>query len=192
MFLSTTQDDLLSQLAILRNGYYENKNGTQTKAKLFFLGENVCTLAEVYFRFDKNNKMYLGCVFVKSPEFVHGLKTKLSFIRHTEYIFNEEKVIELCAAFGHELKPKPDTMPFNDYIGHVYRRVKTFIGKELKVAIRYEKERKTDDFGDSVMRQVYYDRQDEVWFWRMKIDMFYGINEQKEVDWLKISSIFAE
>jgi hypothetical protein len=191
-FLKQEHRDLLYAMSVLQTGTYTNKNGTQSKGKLFFIGENECTLSNAYYKLDKNNKAYIECVFTRKPEFVDGLKTKISFVRHSEFIFDYNRAKELCAAFGKELKEQRHDEDFNSYFRRVYKGVDTFIGRQLKVSVLYSKELKTDDYGEAVMRNVYYDRQDEVWFWRMKIDMFYNTNETMRFDYWKQSAIFAE
>ena len=191
-FLSTKQKDLLFAMSVLQTGAYTNKNGTVSKGKLFLMGENVCTLSEAYYKLDKNKKAYLECVFTRRPEFVEGLKTKIGFVRHSEFIFDYERAKELCAAFGKELKPQRPHEDFNAYFRRVCKGVDTFVGRQLKVSVSYSKELKTDEYGDTVLRNVYYDRQDEVWFWRMSIDMFYSTKDTFYFDYWKQSAIFVE
>lgn len=187
MFLNNEEIELLTEMSILRTGYHIH-NGKQTKGKLFLLGENECTLTGASYRLDKNGKAFIECIFKRNPCFVDGLKTKIAFVPHSLFVFDYDQANELCKAFGTPLKPQPDTEQFNDYFRRVCKGVNTFVSKKVKVAVSYSKHRRTDEYGEGVMKQIYYDREDEVWDWR--VNMLFNIDEK--FDWWEVSRIFVE
>jgi len=189
MFLNTEQEQLLSTMSnIVTQTYY--KNGKKYTAKMILLGENIVKLESCVYNISKIGSAFLMLSFTRKPTDIIGYKTKILFAPHTEVIFNYERAKELCKAFEWDLKEKPSEMPFNDYFKHVYRRVNTFIGRELKVSVSYYKELRKDEYGFNAQEIVYYDLTKDIIDWRAKV-VFYNINEQIYLDWCDISSNFV-
>jgi len=175
-FLSQEQLDILSELSQLHNGVCDGKKG-----KLWLIGLNDCTITDVHLKRSKIGTNFITVEFKRKPCFVHGVKTKLYFVPHTEYYFEAPPFIPLF----HELKPKPEDMPTNDYLFHVARRVKTFIGNELKVVVAICKELRKDEFGFNESRNFL--KQEDVYDSRMKIISYH--KEEVEVDYEMLYNI---
>ena len=189
--LTENQNQLLNVMAVLRGESYE-KNGKRVSGKMFLLGENLCSLSEVRFRAARNGSVFIEVTFTRKPASIAGYSSKIIFAPFMEFIFDYDRARDLCAAFNWELKPQPSDMPFNVYFKHVAARIRTFIGQELKVAVSYYKETRTDKDGNDVMYQRYFDKKEAVSDWRQKIDAFYEKNACVVTDWKEISRIFAE
>lgn len=190
MFLEQEEKDILKELSILRVGYYTNSRGNRSTGKLWLLGENECVLSGVNLGYGKNGMSYIVAELKRKSENVLDLKTPVSFIVHEEYLF-ENRLKEFCSAFEHDLKPRPRDMEINTYIRHVFNRLKLFVGQRLKVAVSLYNEPQMDGYGSNVMRNKYYDRQEQVKYWRMNL-VFYNINETKDLDYWKIYRKFVE
>ena len=184
-FLSHTELTILSELAALRNGWYTNSNGNKSKGKLWIIGENECTISGCELKQSKFNDNYITVEFKRAPLWIDGLKTKVSFIPHTEFYFNEKGLIELCAACGHTLGERPPEMNLNTYLSHVYRRVNTFIGTKIKVVISSRKEAATDTYGETKMKNLI----DELVFYKMKIESYHHVKEHIKIDYEKLAQV---
>lgn len=187
MFLNYEQSDLLTEMSVLRTGYYTNSNGNTSQGKLWLLGYNNCQLSACELRTAKTGVHYIVIELKRKPVNVDGLKTKVSFVPHTDILFTKD-LKNFLAGFDHVLKPKPPDMDENTYIRHVKNRVDTLIGQEIKVVVTYSYEPRRDKYGYQIERNKYYDETYKVFDWRMNV--FYNIN--RDLDWRKISSIFTE
>jgi len=176
MFLAQEQLGILSELSQLHNGVCDGKKG-----KLWLCGLNDCQITDVHLKQSKVGTYFITVTFKRKPCFVHGVKTKLYFVPHTEYYFDTPPFISLF----HELKPKPDDMSKNEYLTHVARRVRTFIGNELKVVVAVYKELRKDEFGFNESRNFL--RQEDILDSRMKIISYH--KEDIKVDYEMLYNI---
>jgi hypothetical protein len=176
-FLEPQQSDLIFAMSFLHGATYNDKPG-----KLWLLGENECTITKVSLRTSRIGNYFIAVELNRKPCTVYGLKSKVYFVPHVEYLFNEEQVIQFLKACNYELKPKPAEMSVNEYLRHVKRRVDTFIGKQIKVVVCLYKEVRKDEYGDTVMRNKYFDEQVIVEDMRMKLIY--------ELDWRIIFNTF--
>ena len=179
MFLGQEELDLLCEMSSLK--------GTSDK-RLWTLGVNQCKLTQNELKQSKKGNYYLEIELTRQPMSIYGYKNKVKFPPITDYIFEQEQAKELCSCFGWYLKEKPSDMNGNAYFSHVYRRVNTFIGKELSVVIWHYRQLRKDKYGDVVLWNKTYDERVEIYDWRQKV--FYNI--EKYFNWSDISSNFAE
>jgi len=176
MFLQQEQLDILNELSQLHNGVCNGKKG-----KLWLFGVNECIISDVHLNKSKIGTHFITVEFKRKPCFVHGVKTKLYFVPHTEYYFDAPPFISLF----HKLKPKPDDMSKNDYLYQVARRTRTFIGNELKVVVAVYKELRKDEFGFNESRNFL--RQEDILDSRMKIVSYH--KEDVKVDYEMLYNI---
>lgn len=180
---------MLAQMSILRTGTFTNSNGNKSKGKLWLLGANECKLSECTINQSKNGNSYITARFIRRPQYVYGLKTKVSFAPLQEFVFDYVRASEICNAFGHELKPKPDDMEFNVYMSHVKSRFRTFIGQGVQIVVSHTKEAKKDSYGFTEKRISYDEDSADVSFYRIKAE-FRRIDKKVIVDWDKITTCF--
>jgi hypothetical protein len=181
-FLEENDYQRLVLLSNLRTTKYTNSNGTKVSGKLFLLGVNIAKLASCTLNAAKNGNYFLTVEITRKAAPIVGLMSKVTFAPHLDFVFNYERVNELCKAFGHELKPCPDSMQWNVYLSHVKRRVDTFVGKELKVSVMYVKQYRKDDYGFVEQRNVYYDLKRDIEDYRQEMT-FHCIDEDVTIDW---------
>lgn len=156
---------------------------------MFLLGENVIKLIDSSLYADKNGKYYITAKFSRKPASILGLKSKVTFATHIEYIFDYDRTHEICNAFGHELKTKPEDMEFNEYMTHLWRRVKSFKGKEVKVIVGYTKELRRDKYGIIAQRVVGFNETSDISDYRQELD-FYTLDSKVKPDWYVIQHKF--
>ena len=185
-FLSHNELEILYELASLRNGWYTNSNGNTSKGKLWLLGENECTLSGCELKLSRFNENYITVEFKRAPLWIDGLKTKVAFIPHTEFYFNEKGLKELCLACGHILKERPSDMSVSTYLSHVYKRVNTFIGTKLKASVSHYKEAAKDAYGETKMKDLL----DELVFYKMKVEYF-NVKEHIKIDYEKLAQVIC-
>ena len=184
-FLNDTS--LLNRMSQLPNGYFTNSNGKTSTAKLWLLGENDCEIVKCHLKKGKFGA-YIALDLKRKPfTLLNG--QKVSFVPHTENIY-EKRLSEVCEAFGHKLNQRPSDMSVETYLRHVKNRLDLFIGEPVKVAVRYSKEVRKDDYGRPIEFAKYYDVTEQREDWRMSCYMFYNINF--DIDWYEISRIFVE
>ena len=120
---------------------------------------------------------------------------KQSFAPHIEYYFDAP--LELSLAFGHKIKEKPEDMGHNVYMSHVFRRIKTFTGKWLRVVVVHYREERLDDFGDTEKRvgrvnmigmEYEYEYVDVV-DRRMRFESRHKVDANVAIDWSKIHDL---
>lgn len=191
MFLNEQQERLLTEMALLRPSSYVNSNGNKVSGKMWPLGLNWGQLIGVRLQDTKNGNKCIVCEFKRKPMDVIGYKTKITFAPHQEYIFDYDKAAEICHGYNYELKSKPDDMDLNTYLTHVARRIATFRGAWVQMVVEYKLEPRMDEYGFQEERNVYYNLKEKVFDWRMEC-MFYNINDQIDLDWWKLSRIFAK
>ena len=189
MFLTRDKDHILAQLAIPRMGYFVNRNGNNVKGTLWLNGINECILEDTRLAESKNGNLYITCTFRRKPFQFIGLKSKTSFMVHTEYLFSFKQFSVLCGAFGHTLGEKAVSMNIDIYTRHVYNRIKTFIGRNLKVVYVNYKDFIKDDYGRNKKRNVFYDKQVDDFFWRGRVLSYHDIEEEVEVDYNMLCNI---
>ena len=178
MFLSQSELDILTELSQLHSGVYNGKKG-----KLWLLGVNKCVISGVYAKQTKVGNC-IAMELRRDKCFVYGMKSKVEFVPHGEYIFSEERAAELLRACDYELKPKPSDMLLSEYLRHVSRRVETFIGTRIKVVVGVYKQLRTDEFGFKESRS--YTKQEDIYDSRMKIISFHKKDEEVRVDYAEL------
>lgn len=169
MFLTHKQDQILAQMAVTRTQKYRNSKDNLVSGKLMLFGENVVKLVRCEILTSKVNTTYLSLIFTCKPRKVHTLKTKLTFTPYQEFCFTEESVKDICKAFGHDLRDKPDDMDLNVYLRHVGARIGTFVGQEIKVVIGHEKVLKIDEYGFTVRSIIYKEDSRDLAYYRVKM-----------------------
>lgn len=160
-FLSDTETDILFEMSQLHAG--------EKGKKLWLLGENDCTIVSMQLRQTRFKDNFIAVELKREKCFVSGLKNKVDFVNHTEFIFNADHARQFLQLCNYDLKEKPATMHLNEYLSHVKRRMDTFIGFNLKVVCSLYKQPRKDDFGRQQQRNKYYDVQEDILDMRMKL-----------------------
>jgi hypothetical protein len=183
-FLEREQHSELIEMSKLHSQKYINSRGTKVTGKFFLLGENEAELIDVKMREAVNGNYYIIVSFSRKSCNVIGLKSNITFATEQVFVFDYEAAKELCNAYGHELKAKPDDMKLNAYMTAVARRIRTFIGKVVKVHVSYVKELRRDNFGIVEQRAIGVQRiETDVEDCRQKFSF-------SKIDWLKIRNDF--
>jgi len=179
MFLSQSELDILTELSQLHSGVYNEKKG-----KLWKIGVNTCVISGAYAKKTRAGGYCIAMELRRDKCFVYGMKSKIDFIPHAEYIFTEERAAELLRACDYELKPRPSEMPLSDYLRHVSRRVETFIGTKIKVVVGVYKQLRKDEYGFNESRS--YTKQEDIYDSRMKIVSFHKREDKPCVDYVML------
>jgi len=185
IFLTQEQKELLQMMSILPPSAYV-RDGKKIPGKLWPLGINTCTLIRSRLKKTRIGTYMLAVELVRENINVVDFKTKVSFVPHVDFL-TEETVKLFLSAFGYDLKHKPPNMANKTYLGHVRRRVDTFIGKELKVVVSYGKEQRRDEYGHAVKYHRFHDDIRDVFDYRMNVSYNIG----SHLDWWGISRIFV-
>ena len=172
-FLEKDQHATLNKMAELYTQKYYNSKGNLVSGKLMLIGLNRVKLVAVSGGTSVNNNVYISCVFTRKPEHVIGYKTKISFTPHIEYFFNYDRIKEFCEAMGHDLKPKPEDMSNKDYMRHLYRRIRTFIGREVFILVGHKFDHIRDEYGDKKKKVLYYDMSIDMIIRRVEVISFH-------------------
>ena len=188
-FLKHDDHQKLVEMSLLRSMKYINNKGTKVSGKLFLLGENIAKLGGIVLKKAVNGKYYIVLTFTRKSADIVGLKTKVTFAPHLDFVFDYERANEICTAFGHELKPKPDDMEMNEYMTHVARRLRTFVGREVKVLVSYTKEPRKTPYGFVKQRVSGFNETCDITDFRQKM-AFYGVGEDVETKWHVIQHEF--
>lgn len=184
--ITENQAQELAQMSVLRKSKITLDK--EYVGKLWLIGLNPCWLYRVDM-FDGKSK-YITCIFKRAPRHVHGLMTKIAFVPHREFYFTFEQLSSLCGAFGHDLKEKPSTMPQDTYTEHVYKRLRTFVGRKLQMVVATLKDMKTDLYGVQKMRPLYYNLDIEDFYWKNQIVSYHLEEEQVEYDFIVLRNIY--
>lgn len=168
-FLSEENYQKLHIMSQLITTKYENSKGTKVSGKLFLLGENELMLTKCVLRQAVNKNYYIVLTFTCKPRNVYWLKGDVVFAPHHEFVFDYERAKVICNAFGHDLKPQPDDMELNAYMTAVARRIRTFVGRVVQTTVYYEKELRTDDYGEKAQRIIYYDKSEDIKDFRVRL-----------------------
>lgn len=158
--------------------------GNKATKRAFLNGINIATLEKVKLSQSRTGRLYIELTFTRKPQIIHGSKEQ--FAPLVDYLFfPSDKLIELCNAFGHELKPIPDAYPIVSYLRHVAQRINTFLGKELKVAVKTYNDVVKDDYG-VIQKAAYINNamlDKEVT--RCEVINYYPVSDEPILDWNK-------
>ena len=188
-FLKHDDHQKLVEMSLLRSTKYINSKGTKVSGKLFLLGENIAKLSGISLKKTVNDKYYIVLTFTRKAANILGLKTKVTFAPHLDFVFDHERASDICTAFGHELKPKPEDMEMNIYMTHVARRFRTFMGRDVNVLVSYTKEPRKTPYGFVKQRVSGFNETCDITDFRQKM-AFYSVDSQVQPDWTTIENMF--
>jgi len=145
IFLSSDELAIINNLNKIRSTTVLNGVGNKTTKRVFLNGLNLCRLERATLK--KGRSYYFELEFLRKPEYVFDRKEY--FANLVDYVFEPHtRIAELLFAFGHELKPMPEGYDVLAYLRAVLRRVNTFIGRELKVAVFAYNDIVRDEYGN--------------------------------------------
>jgi len=156
--------------------------GNKTSKRVFLNGINECTLESVKMSQSRTGRYYIEVQFSRKAEVVFG--TRETFANLVDYLFfPDPKLGLICNCFGHELKPIPDAYPIVSYLMAVSKRLSSFIGKEIKVAVKNYTDVVKDNYG--VVMQAFYlnNSMMDKHTTRTEVLGYYPIQMEVEVDW---------
>lgn len=182
--ITERQKNKLAEMSRVHTQKFE-RNGREISGKIMPMGENDAVLTSVGGGVGRNGNPYITLIFERESSYIQQLKTKVEWTPQYHFVFDYNGAQEVCIAFGHELKPKPEDMSFTVYFRHVYKRFKTFIGKDIQIVIGYIKEAKKDDYGDVVKRISYIEDSAAVEYVRSRIVAF-----NTTADWEVLYNMF--
>ena len=93
-FLNNTDHQQLLEMSILRATKYKNSKGVRVSGKLLLLGDNTVKLANISLREAINGKYYIILTFTRKPASIEGLKSKVTFAPHWEFLFDYEILLK--------------------------------------------------------------------------------------------------
>jgi len=186
-FLEKEDHQVINRMAELVTQKYYNDNNTLIAGKLLPIGVNKVLIKSVGGGLSVNNNPYITVTFLRDREYIKGYKTKITFTPQVHYFFNYEEMRSFCEAVAHELKPKPDDMDQKEYMRHVYKRFKTFIGRSIDITISHKFELSKDSYGDVKQKILYYDVMRDIVYRRAEIVSF-----DDKPDWDMLYNTFRE
>lgn len=154
-------EDLLLELGMIRKANGTNSKGNPIRMTMCPLGVNTVQLRDVKLK-NSNGKLFIQLLLQPSDRVILGERHKIAPVITS--VFQPEDV---GRAYAHVFNAKPVDMPQLEYMQHICRRMATWIGVPVEVAVVYDKSIMRDNYGKmetdgagkfTHLRVVYYPR----------------------------------
>lgn len=179
IFLSADELAIINNINKIRSTTCLNGMGNKTIKRVFLNGVNIAKLESVRLLQSRIGTYYIEATFSRNPEKINGVREVFADLIENVFF---DKLTELCAAFGHELKPRPDNYPLLSYLSAVCKRLNTFKGREIKIAVRAYSDVVKDEYGKvgkMFVNGAFLDKE----VTRTEILGYYPMDTEVEIDW---------
>ena len=192
-FLDAETSRRVREMARLRNTTHLTSTGSKTTRRAFLNGVNDARLVGCSGKLSAHGMPYIVLEMDRDPVYLDGKREVFATLRtNLFYPSDFGLILQLGEAFGHNFVDKPPDYANRAYVGALLRRINTWVGRELKVAVIAYNDSAGDGWGGVEQRVNGYGYTETVEVTRTDVVGFYSINDTPTLNWAIWLKYFPE